>query len=249
MKRLLGLFCCGLTACTSVEVPTQFEYQEIQTSTFKIATWQKITNPSAPFKIYIEGDGYAFRANGRLSSNPTPHGTLVRELAFADSHDNVVYMARPCQFVKDEKCAPKYWSTARFSPQTIQAQYEATRQIADRQPVTLVGFSGGAQIAGLVALKYHDLNVKKLVTIAGNLDVKAWTDYHHLPPLTESDDLQNYQAQYAQFKQKHYVGTDDDNIVPQITENFVADKATIVYVQGASHNSGWQKAYMQIRAD
>ena len=249
MKIKSLLFCVGLSACTSVNVPESFTYREIQTSTFKIATWQKVENVDAPFKIYIEGDGYAFRANGRVSSNPTPRSHMVRELAFADSHPNVIYMARPCQFAKDNKCEPKYWSNARFSKETVQAQYEAVRQISGSAPLTIVGFSGGAQIAGLMAVKYDDLRIEKLVTVAGNLDVKAWTDYHNLPALDLSEDLRNYQTRYADFKQKHYIGTADDNIVPTITENFVADKNTLIYIRNASHNKGWQAAYEQIRAE
>ena len=249
MKKFLLLLCVELMACTSIEVPPEFAYREISTSTFKIATWQKVQNRNAPFKFYIEGDGYAFRANGNVSSNPTPRSVLMRKLAFADSHSNVIYMARPCQFVKDDKCEPKYWSNARFSKETVQAQYEATRQIAGAQPLILVGFSGGAQIAGLMAVQYKDLQIAKLVTIAGNLDVKAWTDYHHLPELNLSDDLRNYRVQYAKFKQKHYIGTKDDNIVPAITENFVADKTTLIFIRGANHNKGWENAYEQIRAE
>ncbi len=249
MKKYLLLFCVGLSACASIDVPKSFIYREIQTSTFKIATWQKVENVDAPFKIYIEGDGYAFRANGMVSSNPTPRSFMIRELAFTDSHPNVIYMARPCQFAKDNKCEPKYWSNARFSKETVQAEYEAVRQIAGSRPLIIVGFSGGAQIAGLMAVKYDDLHIEKLVTVAGNLDVKAWTDYHHLPELNLSEDLRNYQAQYADFKQKHYIGTADDNIIPHITEKFVADKNAIVYVQGATHNNGWSSFYEQIRAE
>ncbi|MDD7312777.1 MAG: alpha/beta hydrolase, partial [bacterium] len=64
-----------------------------------MASWQKITHPTAPYKIYIEGDGHAFNAHGQPTGNPTPKGTLVRELAFGDNHENVIYLARPCQYV------------------------------------------------------------------------------------------------------------------------------------------------------
>ena len=243
---VLAIFCCG---CSSVTVPDNYKYNEIQTSYFKIATWEKITDYSQPLKIYIEGDGYAFNASGRVSRNPTPHGTLMRELAFSDKNANVVYMARPCQYVIDAKCVPDYWSTARFSPEAVQSQYEAIKHIIKGYPVTLIGFSGGAQIAGLVAVKYSDIHVAKLVTIAGNLDVKGWTDYHRLAPLDKSDYLRNYREQYLAFKQKHYVGENDDNIVPQITENFINNPSLIVKVKGASHNRGWKNAFSLLHSE
>ena len=72
-----------LTGCaTSITPPETFMYKEIQTDTFKIASWQKITNPETYVRIYIEGDGYAFNASGQPSFNPTPRSDLVRKLAF-----------------------------------------------------------------------------------------------------------------------------------------------------------------------
>lgn len=236
-----------LGGCTSLTVPPEYQYKEIETSYFKLASWQKITNPSAPYKIYVEGDGAAFRADGSVSFDPTPRSTLLREIAFNDNHPNVIYLARPCQFVKDEKCQPEYWSTARFSKESVQSEYEAVKSAVQSNPVTLVGFSGGAQIAGLMVVRYADLNVQKLVTVAGNLDVKSWTDYHNLPPLILSDDLADYKTEYAKFKQVHYIGDRDDNIIPQITENFVADSATLIYVKGATHNTGWEGKFADIR--
>lgn len=249
MKKSLSLLLFTLVACRSVEIPPQYTYEEIQTSTFKIAVWKKIQNPFLAHKIYIEGDGSAFTASGRISSNPTPRGTLVRELAFTDPHANVIYMARACQYVQDPACKPIYWSTARFSNETVQAEYEAIKKLTKQTPLTIVGFSGGAQIVGLMAVKYNDLNIRKLVTIAGNLNVRAWTDYHKLPPLDLSDDLKNYADQYARFPQVHYVGEKDDNIIPKITENFVSDRKCIIKIKGAAHASGWESAFAQIHAE
>jgi len=249
MKVWLVLAFLELMACSSFDVPAEFKYKEIQTSSFKIATWQKITDNNAPFKIYIEGDGFAFRANGRISSNPTPRGTLVRELAFGDKHQNVIYLARPCQFVTDAICQPQDWSVARFSEKAVQAQYEAVKQITGNSSLTLVGFSGGAQIAGLMAVKYSDLKIDKLVTVAGNLDVIRWTEYHHLPPLNLSLDLHNYRNAYGKFNQVHYIGADDDNIVPEITRLFVINPHNLIIVEGADHNTGWEKVYERIRQE
>lgn len=247
-KYCIGL-CILLGACNSITVPPTYKYVEIQTSTFKLASWQKIEQPDKPYKFYIEGDGAAFRADGSVSSDPTPRGTLLREIAFGDNQANIIYLARPCQYVQDNMCEAKYWSTARFSTETVNAEYEAIKALAGEQPVTLVGFSGGAQIAGLIAVKYQGIKIQKLVTVAGNLDVKSWTDYHNVPTLSLSDDLANYKTDYAKFNQIHYVGLQDENIIPQITENFVIDKNTIQYSKKASHNKGWEASYNAIRSE
>ena len=238
-----------LCGCQSIAVPPDFEYNEIQTSTFKLALWQKITQPNLPYKFYLEGDGAAFRADGSVSHNPTPRGVTLRQIAYGDTYPNVIYLARPCQYVNDTLCEPKYWSTARFSDEVIRAEYEAIKAVSTTNPVTLIGFSGGAQVAGLLAVKYPDVKLQKLVTIAGNLDVKSWTDYHRIAPLSLSDDLAKYRIEYAKFNQVHYVGLQDENIVPQITENFVTDKTKIKYIKKASHNRGWEAAYNMIRAE
>ena len=118
MKRLLFLL-LFLGSCSSISIPPEFVYKEIRTRNFNLASWQKITNPQAVYKIYIEGDGYAFNAHGRPTQDPTPKGTLVRELAFGDKSPNVIYLARPCQYIKSPICSQRHWTTARFAPEIV----------------------------------------------------------------------------------------------------------------------------------
>lgn len=119
-----------------------------------LASWQKITVSAAGYKIYIEGDGYAFDVRGRATSDPTPRGTLMRELAFGDDSPNVMYLARPCQYVKSGDCA-----------------------------------------------------------------------------------------------QRHYAGSDDEVMPPSLIRAFVDGTAPVIVVDGASHNSGWEKIYPEIWAE
>ncbi len=124
-----------LTGCTTIKVPAEFVYKEVETRNFTLASWQKVTNPAAPYKIYIEGDGYAFNARGKATQDQTPRGTLVRELAFGDDSPNVIYFARPCQYIKSPICSKRHWTTARFALEVINAEYEAIKNIADNNPV------------------------------------------------------------------------------------------------------------------
>ncbi len=245
MKRLIALIWL-MTACSSVNVPPEFVYRKIQTRDFTLASWQKITNPSDVFKIYIEGDGYAFNTNGLETNDPTPRGTLVRELAFGDLSPNVVYLARPCQYIKSDICSKRHWSTARFAPEIINAEYDAVMQIANNSPVILIGFSGGAQVAGLIAAAKPKLNVKEIVTIAGNLDHLAWTQHHNIPPLNESLNLESWRKQFAKFPQTHYVGGGDEAIPPFLVKEFVNDRQSVIEVPEATHNSRWESIYPQI---
>ena len=236
-----------LSGCAAIKAPADFVYKEIPTRDFTLASWQKITNPFGTYKIYIEGDGYAFNAHGRATQDPTPKGILMRELAFEDDSPNVVYLARPCQYVKSPICSKRHWTTARFAPEVINAEYAAVKQIAGDNPVVLIGFSGGAQVAGLITAAKPGLNVKKIITIAGNLDHLAWTQYHNLPPLNESMNLESYRKQFAQIPQIHYVGSNDEVMPPVLVRDFVSKNTRVFEVRGATHNSGWEEIYPEIR--
>lgn len=236
-----------LCNCSTITVPQEFIYKEIKTKYFNIASWQKITSPNSVYKIYIEGDGHAFNSRGLPTQDPTPKGKLVRELAFGDDSPNVIYLSRPCQYIKSSICSQRHWTTARFAPEIINAEYEAIKNTAGDNPVILIGFSGGAQVAGLVATAKSGLNIKKIITIAGNLDHLAWTDYHNLPPLNESMNLADYQRLFAKIPQIHYVGSNDKVIPPQLVKNIVGENMNIVIVNGANHNAGWENIYQSVR--
>lgn len=244
MKKIYFLFLTlFVVACVNQTTPADFLYKEIKTNTFTLYSYQKISDLEKPIKIYIEGDGHAFNFHGQPSDNPTPKSDFFRNIAFSDTNPNVVYLARPCQYILDKNpiCSKRHWTTARFAPEIIQSTADAIKQIAHNSEVILVGFSGGAQVAGLVSVLNPDLKVKKLITIAGNLDHLSWTQYHNLPPLSESLNLENFYSLFSQLPQIHYVGGKDKNITYQLVDDFVKNKSLIVKVNEASHNHGWEK--------
>jgi len=245
MLRILMIL-MFLISCKSITAPSDFVYKEVWGKNFNIATWQKIKNPKLPYKVYIEGDGYAFNSRGKPTNAPTPRSTLVRELAFEDKSANVIYVARPCQYVKSPICSKRHWTTARFAPEIINAEYEVIKNIVGNSPVILIGFSGGAQISGLISTAKNGLNVKKIITIAGNLDHYAWTQHHNLPPLNESMNLENYKQQYEKIPQIHYIGSKDKVIPPFLVKDFINDNTPVVEVKDADHNNGWKSIYNQI---
>ena len=249
MKKLYFLLflLCG---CQSVlPVPPEFEYKEIRAGQFTLASWQKISDKNQPVKVYIEGDGRAFTASGRVSIDPTPRGNTMRKTAFGDNNPNVVYLARPCQFIKTPNCTSKYWSNARFSPEIVDVMAEAVNQIAGNQQVVLIGYSGGAQIAGLISVLYPEIKVKKAITIAGNLDHVAWMEYHHLPKLDKSLNLGDYKTEFSNIPQVHYVGQKDDVLPPKLAYEFVQNPDLVKEIKGATHGSGWEQIYPLVWAE
>lgn len=235
-----------LFGCCNITPPEEFMYKEIDTPYFTIASWQKERIPNNSFRIYIEGDGNSFNSFGLPSSDPTPKGTLLRRIAFSDTSPNVIYLARPCQFIKNSLCKQEYWSISRFAPEVILSYCSAIKTISEGKPTTLIGYSGGGMIAGLISVKCSDLNIFKVVTIAGNLDHKAWTKFHGDTPLINSLNLADYQDKFSKVPQHHFIAQEDQVIPLNLAIKAIKDSNNITIIEGADHSSGWERAFSAI---
>ena len=143
-------------------------------------------------------------------------------------------------------CAQRHWTTARFAPEVINAEYQAIKEIVGNNDVILIGFSGGAQVAGLISSAKQGLNVKKIITIAGNLDHQSWTEYHNLLPLNESMNLNDYYTNFIKIPQIHYAGENDKVIPPHLIQQFIKKRVPVIVVKNADHNNGWDKIITDI---
>ena len=208
-----------------------FTIVPVHAGKFDIVTHQKNTDTRGPVHIYIEGDGHAFDAYGAPTGDPTPHGTMMRDLAMRDAAPNVVYMARPCQFIMSEKCNEKYWTDGRFAPAVINAMSMAVTQVASGRPIVLIGYSGGAMVGGLIIKRNPALPIKKWITIAGVLNHADWTAYFGDTPLRQSLDLK----QLPDVRALHYVGADDDVVPMELSRRWISDESQMVIVPGAGH--------------
>ena len=175
-----------LSCATTVKTPMNFVERKINTSTgIALASYIKDTSSTEPVYIYVEGDGYAFNSMGKATKDPTPKGTFLRELAFGDERRNVVYLARPCQYIMSKVCSQVDWTSGRYSPRNVKATMEAINQIASGRRVVLIGFSGGALMSGLV-IQNSNIKVNRWITISGLLNHKKWAAYHKTPSLNKS---------------------------------------------------------------
>jgi len=233
--RFLEILCVLLAGCGSAfRAPSEFTYVPMRAGVYQIATWQKITNPdpATPIYVFVEGDGHAFRANGRPSSDPTPRGTFVRSLAMHTDADNVVYMARPCQFIMSSACTRHDWTDGRFSPAVVDGMADAISRVATTHPVVLVGYSGGAMVSGLVIVHHPAINVRRWITIAGVLNHAAWTAHFDDSALNKSLDM----TALPNVAQTHYVAENDTVVPPELTRQ-IAAPSDIIVVQGATHDN------------
>lgn len=233
MKTTNLFFTLILASCTTTWVaPPQFVPQRIKTDDFTLQTYQKNTDSASPVHIYIEGDGHAFDAYGNPTNNPTPHNTLVRDLAAGNSAPNVAYIARPCQYIMSPNCNIEDWTVGRFSESAVNAVRDAIKQIAKNRPVVLIGYSGGAMISGLVIKENPDIDIQKWITIAGVLNHKDWTEHFNDTPLYKSKNLNTL----PQIPQTHYVAEYDKVVPIQLSKKWIADKNMIV-IKDATHNN------------
>lgn len=250
-RFLLFLLMTVLSACASLPQPEGFSFQEIKTTDFALASWARIEKEGAPLRIYIEGDGFAWINAYTPSFDPTPSELMVLDLAQKDSSANVVYLARPCQFVTSKECRVYYWTSGRFDPKVIASEAEAVRSLISQYKAPsaeLVGYSGGAAVALLVALNVPEIS--KVYTVAGVLDHKAWTSLHHDSPLNGSLNPADFKQQLKDLPQIHFSGGEDKVVPVSLTEEFVyslnSDKAELIIVSDASHNKGWTDIWQKL---
>lgn len=220
--------------------------REISTGMFTLVTYSRITRPDEPVTIYIEGDGAAWVNRYQPSEDPTPRRATGLLLATADRSANVVYLARPCQFVggkHDRQCDVAYWTSKRFAPEVVASMDEAVSAIARQVPgqaLRLVGYSGGGAIAVLIAARRQD--VQQLRTVAGNLDHEAVNRYHKVSPMPASRNAIDVAQQVRQIPQIHYSGS-RDTVIPVSIGQVFAEKAgrcaQQVIIDGAGHEGGW----------
>src|SRR3569623_95825 len=197
-----------------------FKKIDIDTARFRLAAFIRPAYSKKILRIYIEGDGFAWATRHHPSVNPTPTDPLALKLAAIDTHD-AAYLARPCQYsdVSVSDCSQRYWTNARFAPEVVDAMNEAVnslKKIAKAEEIILIGYSGGGTVAALITARRND--VARLVTIAGNLDHKAWSRIHSISMLKNSLNPPDYWREIGKTPQLHFIGQADRVVPPEIYE-------------------------------
>ena len=226
-------------------------HERITTNNFLLTTYQRFQHKdkSKQLVVYIEGDGMAWISRNQLSNNPTPVHPVALELASLDRGVNVLYVARPCQYLWPQpmsNCSSEYWNYKRGSEEVISAINQVISIIKAREgflSIKLIGYSGGGGIAAIITDRRDD--VEKLVTIAGNLNYDLFTKIHKLTPMSGSLDPITIAKQITSTPQIHYVGAEDKIIPEQIARSF-SDK--VVVVKGVTHGS-WVEKWREIVSD
>ncbi|MBB6523000.1 alpha/beta fold hydrolase [Pseudoteredinibacter isoporae] len=110
--------------------------------------------------------------------------------------------------------------------------------------VELIGYSGGGALSVLLADQVK--GISKVVTLAGNLDHKAWTEsFGYLPLFQSLNPIRD--ARLGKLPALHIAGADDENIKPEIIKSFVAKHGgELVLLEGVDHNCCWLEYWPEL---
>jgi hypothetical protein len=257
----------GMASCSSlpevrqvvahnIASPAWLVERQIAAAPFSITAFERMHDHNAPADVYIEGDGLAWTSRNEASLDPTPTNPVALNLAAMDKARNVGYLARPCQFSKmldkNTACPAKYWTSQRFAPEVIDAMNAALdnmKAIYDITEFNLIGFSGGANVAALLAERRTD--VASLRTVAGNLDHKTHSEFHKVSYLENSLNAIDDARKLADTPQRHFIGGQDKIVPPILSAKFVqavgSDRcADITLIQEASHEESWADKWPEL---
>lgn len=256
----LSLLLCGCisgdpnTAAQRIAGQSGLISEKFDADPFPIVGWYRITPPVNTLHLYIEGDGFAWKNRTTPSDNPTPRNPVGLKLAAADNHASVLYLARPCQFIGPPlpaSCRANIWTQDRFSPAVIDAMNAAVNRAVARYPgvqIDLIGYSGGGNIAALLAARRHD--VRSLRTVAGNLDVAYVNALHHVTPMPEAASAIESVPALRTLPQIHFSGAEDTTVPPAVARRFqqaVGEECTRAEViNGMAHGSDWAAIWPQL---
>ncbi len=197
--------------------------------------------------VYFDGDGTPFLDARHVAMDPTARDPLILRLMALDVAPAVL-LGRPCYYNGAGACNAALWTEARYGEAVVASQAAALARLVAPRPsarVVLIGYSGGGALAMLVAAR--EPRVDAVVTIAANLDTRAWSLHHGMPPLAASLDPAALPVLPASVRQLHVAGAADARVPPALIRAEAArQQAAFRIVAGADHGCCWEAAWPEI---
>ena len=246
---LLLIGCVGQKNLDKLAEENQLIKQTITTEQFShlLITTNTDTTSREVLHIYIEGDGSPWLRKDAIAADPTPKNPLTLKLMLKDPTPSI-YLGRPCYFglMDSPNCIPPIWTHRRYSEEVINSMQTALENYLQEnayQRLTFIGYSGGGVVAMLLAQRFSQTS--HLITIAANLDIDAWTQYHDFSTLTGSINPANQPALPASIRQTHFAGKRDKN-VPFAIIKYVSSRqinSTVRVMEKFDHICCWEKEW------
>jgi pimeloyl-ACP methyl ester carboxylesterase len=198
--------------------------------------------------VYLDGDGTP-SVGSYPAVDPTPRAPLVLDLMTLDAAP-AIYVGRPCYHgLSTAACSAPIWTSARYSEPVVASMAAVVRRVVGARDVIRVvwiGYSGGGVLATLLATRIPQ--TVELVTIAANLDVDAWSDYHGMPRLSGSLNPARQPAPAPSVRQRHYAGGRDEIVPVSITRRGAPPTAQLIVIADYDHRCCWVTLWPSILA-
>lgn len=238
--------CSTFTGSLTKSLDELHDAELIETD-FRHRVLQRREDDSKILHVYIEGDGKPWRSPHQIALDPTPRNPLMLSLMALDDSPSI-YLGRPCYFnTNDTQCNAHWWTFARYSERVVNSMNAVIDTVKrGAEHVVLIGHSGGGTLAMLMAARRDD--VVTVVTLAGNLNVAAWTAHHNYSPLVDSLDPASQAPLPKSIKQIHYLGAKDHTILYSMLAPVAVlqHNARVVIMKRQDHSCCWHNKWANL---
>ena len=200
--------------------------------------------------VYLDGDGTPWIRNRWIADDPTARNPLILRLMSQDKQPSIL-LGRPCYYGLSQSfgCDNKYWTSHRYSKTVVQSMSHALNSWLEQykfNEIVLIGYSGGGSLAILMADCIE--KIKKVVTVAANLNVKTWSEYHGYATLNNSLDPSDVVRLNASIQQYHFAGKEDEVVPAFIIKQYADDQKNAQYFElaGKDHVCCWESEWKNI---
>ena len=231
-----------------------FQSQSVRTEHFqhKIYTTKPLRDGDT-LHVYLDGDGTPWERNRWVAEDPTARNPLILRLMQQDKAAAIL-LGRPCYYglSKTLACNNKYWTSHRYSKTVVDSMAMALNiwlTEHDFKHVVVIGYSGGGAIAVLMADKIKKLSA--IVTVAANLNVAKWSEFHGYVPLKNSLNPADFPD--IKIKQIHFAGKNDEVVPAFIIKEYAAKQKHAKYYEFAEKDhaccwdDGWDELLSYIK--
>lgn len=250
---LLG---CATPAENFIGTATQlgFSIQDLDGNPYQ---HKLFANPEAQYAdnintlhIYLDGDGTPWERNTRIAEDPTPRNPVILKLMVKDQGPALL-LGRPCYYGlnRSDLCNNRLWTSHRYASEVVNSMLAALKHWISPRKVkhlVLIGYSGGGALATLLAPLLDKTST--VVTIAGNLDIIAWSERHGYISLSGSLNPMTDAHIPPDIKQFHLAGLEDFNVPADIIESFSATQKNALFLPqpGYTHSCCWIEIWPDI---
>jgi len=207
-------------------------------------------NSGDRWHVYIEGDGLPWIAQRFVARDPTPKQSLMLKLMNQDPISSL-YLGRPCYhgMITEPNCNPWLWTHGRYSEQVVTSMVSVLNKLIHSRhikQITLIGHSGGGTLAVLMAERIKEVDT--VITLAGNLDIRAWTEQHGYTTLKGSLNPAERTSLPQSIREYHFIGDKDQVIPQQAITQYVNQRpsACLNVIHNCTHLDCWENFWPPI---